>query len=66
MPDPIVISCSDCVMQHTAACADCVVTFLCDHPAGTAVVLDEAESQALRILAGAGLVPGLRHAGLPG
>ena len=48
-------------MQHSAACADCVVTFLCDPQAEGAVVVDVAEARAMRLLAGAGLVPSLRH-----
>jgi len=62
MSESLVISCDDCVMQHTASCADCVVTFLCDRPAGD-VVLDAEAAQALRVLAAAGLVPGVRHLG---
>jgi len=26
---PLVIDCDQCVMQHTEACHDCVVTFIC-------------------------------------
>ncbi|MGH9181210.1 MAG: hypothetical protein ACRDY5_05795 [Acidimicrobiales bacterium] len=48
-------------MQHTPACADCVVTFICDREPGDAVVVDVAEARAVRMLAGAGLVPALRH-----
>jgi hypothetical protein len=29
----ITIDCDTCVMQRTRACADCVVTFLCDREA---------------------------------
>lgn len=58
----VTISCDDCTGRGTAACADCVVTFLCGHEAGTAVVIDVDEARAMRVLAGAGLVPGLRHA----
>lgn len=57
----ITIDCDQCTMQHTAACADCVVTFLCDRPEGEAVVLQLAEARALRVLADAGLAPALRH-----
>jgi len=57
----ITIDCDDCTMQHTATCADCVVTFLCDRPQGAAVVLELAEARALRVLADAGLAPALRH-----
>lgn len=48
-------------MQHTAACDDCVVTFLVGRQPGDAVVLDLDEERALRSLEQAGLVPGLLH-----
>jgi hypothetical protein len=57
----LVIDCDECVMRHTAACADCVVTALCGHEHGTALVVDAAEGRALRLLGSAGLVPVLRH-----
>lgn len=57
----LTIDCDDCCMQGTAACADCVVTFLCDRDAGSPVVLDLVEQRAVRLLATAGMVPGLRH-----
>jgi hypothetical protein len=69
----LTISCDTCVMRHTDACADCLVSFLCD-PARIdatstpvtvgrreAVVLDLDEVRAMRLLASAGLVPTLRH-----
>jgi hypothetical protein len=37
------------------------VTFLCGREPDEAVVFDVAEVRALRLLSGAGLVPGLRH-----
>jgi len=55
------ISCQDCVMQHTSTCDDCVVTFICDRQPGDALVIDAAEARAVRLLAGAGMVPELRH-----
>ena len=55
------IDCDDCAMQGTAACADCVVTFICSRAPGEALVIDVAEERALRLLSGAGLVPELRH-----
>jgi hypothetical protein len=69
LPDPapaavdeaVTISCDDCAGHGTSACGDCVVTFLCGPPARAAVVIDVAEARAMRVLAGAGLVPGLRH-----
>ncbi len=55
------ISCDDCVMQHTSACDDCVVTFICNREPDEAVVIDATEARAVRLLAEAGLVPKLRH-----
>jgi hypothetical protein len=57
----MVIDCHDCRMQHTAACADCVVSFIVGREPGDAVVIDVAEARAVRVLARAGLVPELRH-----
>lgn len=59
--DTIVISCDTCVMDGTAACADCVVTHLLTPARREAVVLDLAEQRAVRLLADAGMVPTLRH-----
>lgn len=59
--EPLVISCDTCCMRASSACADCVVTFLCEHRSDDAVVLDLAEQRAVRLLAEAGLVPTLRH-----
>jgi len=61
MSNTLTISCDDCTMSHTAACADCVVTFLCNREPHDAVVIDVAEARALRLLSDAGLVPELRH-----
>jgi len=55
------ISCDECVMEGTDACADCVVTFLCEREPGDAIVIDVAEARALRLLERGGLVPALRH-----
>lgn len=62
----ITIDCDDCTMQATSACADCVVTFLCDRDDANgdhheAIVFDMAEHRAVRWFADAGLVPTLRH-----
>ena len=59
--DPTTISCDDCVMQHSAHCDDCIVTFLCGREHEAAVVIEPGEARALRLLSGAGLVPALRH-----
>ena len=55
------IACDDCAMQHTDACADCVVTYIRTRDVHDAVVVDVAEARALRLLSKAGLVPELRH-----
>ena len=57
----LTIDCDACAMQGTSACEDCVVTFICSREPGEAVVVDVAEERALRLLCGAGLLPGLRH-----
>jgi hypothetical protein len=57
----MVISCDDCVMQHTAACTDCVVTHVLGVDTNE-VVLDVAAERAVRLLVRAGMVPALRHA----
>ena len=48
-------------MQHTGTCDDCVVTFIIGREPDDAVVIDADEARAVRLLAGAGLVPRLRH-----
>ncbi len=58
------ISCDDCTMQHTSACEDCVVTFICGREPDDAVVIDAAEARAVRLLSDAGLVPKLRYSRL--
>lgn len=61
-PDgPMTISCEDCVMQHTDACEDCLVTFICSRAPDDAVVIDAGEARAMRALSDVGLVPRLRH-----
>ena len=57
----LTIDCDECLMQSTAACDDCVVSFICDRDPEEAIVFDAAEERALRLLGGAGLVPRLRH-----
>jgi hypothetical protein len=59
----ISISCDDCELQHTDACADCLVTFVLGRAPGDAVVVDVAEARAIRLLGRAGLVAELRHPG---
>ena len=57
-------------MAATSACADCLVTFICDERASTspsepdeprAVVLDLDEHRAVRRLQAAGLLPESRY-----
>jgi len=55
----MVISCDDCVMSDTPACADCVVTHVLGADRG--VELDVAAERAVRLLVQAGLVPSSRH-----
>ena len=57
----VVISCDECMMQHTDACEDCVVSFICDREPDEAVVIDVVEARAVRLLGEAGLVPRLRQ-----
>ncbi len=59
MDTSLTIECGTCVMRGTAACDDCVVTFLCGREPDDAVTIDLAEERAVRLLADAGLVP--RH-----
>lgn len=56
------ISCDDCRMQHSSACDDCVVSFIVGRQPDDAVVINVDEVRAVRLLAGAGVLPGLRHA----
>jgi hypothetical protein len=58
--ESVSISCDDCLLKETPACAECVVTFLLGPTAGEAIVVDVAEARAVRMLQRAGLVPELR------
>jgi hypothetical protein len=60
------IDCDECVMQHTTACDDCVVSFIVGRAPGEAMVLDLDEERAVRSLEEAGLVPGLLYMGRGG
>jgi hypothetical protein len=55
------IDCDECLMQHTAACDDCVVSFIANRDPGDALVIDVDEERALRALERQGLVPGLLY-----
>ena len=57
----LTIDCDQCVARDTQACDDCVVSFVIGRRPGSPVVLDLEEARAVRVLEGAGLVPGLRH-----
>ena len=65
MNEPIRISCDDCTMQHTDACGDCIVTFICGREPDDAIIIDAAEERAVRMLIRSGLVPDLRNASNP-
>lgn len=65
-PEPLRIDCDECALQHTAACEDCIMTFLCGAEAEQLVVVDLAEARAMRVLGEAGLAPPLRHRGRTG
>jgi hypothetical protein len=56
----ITIECDRCVLQGTAACAGCLVSFVLDRDPGDAVIIDADEARALRVLSDAGLVPASR------
>ncbi len=56
----MLIDCDECVMQHTSACDDCVVTVLLAGQVRRRLELDNAEADAIDNLADAGLVPQLR------
>lgn len=56
----LTVDCDSCAMRATAACDDCVVTFLLGREPDDAVVIDADEARALRMLERAGLVPTLR------
>ena len=56
----LTISCDDCAMRDTAACDDCVVTFLCEREPDEAVVIDVEEARAMRLLEEAGLTSSIR------
>ncbi len=60
-PESFTIDCADCRHQHTSVCDDCVVSFIVDRQPDDAVVVDVEEARAVRLLAQAGLVPGVRH-----
>ncbi len=56
----LTIDCECCALRDTAACDDCVVSFLLEREPEDAVVIDADEARAMRMLERAGLVPTLR------
>lgn len=55
-----VIDCGQCAQEGTEACTDCVVSFILKREPDDAMVIDAQEARAMRLLEGAGLLPGLR------
>lgn len=55
----MIIDCNSCVMEHTSACDDCVVTAFLGLDEGP-VFLEPSEELALTNLADAGLVAPIR------
>src|ERR1700728_1063219 len=56
----LAIDCDCCALRDTAACDDCVVSFLLEREPDDAVVINADEARAMRMLERAGLVPMLR------
>ena len=54
----LTIDCDCCALRNTAACDDCVVSFLLEREPDD--VIDADEARAMRMLERAGLVPTLR------
>jgi hypothetical protein len=52
------ISCDECAMQCTAACADCVVTFVLREE--QSLELDGEEARVVQLFGAAGMVPSLK------
>ena len=61
MTSSVTIDCDTCSMQHTDACHDCVVSFICSREPNEAVVIEFADLRAMRALGDAGRVPKLQH-----
>ena len=59
----ITVSCDECAVGRGPSCEDCLVTFLVaeDERRQGRVVIEAEELRAVRMLAGAGLVPALRY-----
>ena len=60
----LTISCDDCSKQCTAACAECLVTFVLRDDTDAqpdSLVLDLDQARVVKLLCKAGLVPELRY-----
>ncbi len=55
--EELTIDCEVCVAQHTAACHDCVVSYVVGREIGQPVEFAESDARAIALLAEAGLVP---------
>ncbi len=55
------IDCGECELEGTAACVDCVVTFIVGLEPGEPLAVRPAEVVTLRSLSASGLAPVLRH-----
>jgi hypothetical protein len=66
MAETLTVSCDDCTGQNTERCDDCLVSFVLGHEPDDALVIDASEARVVRMLAGARLVPRLRHAARTG
>ncbi len=55
------ISCEECVLRHSDACEDRVVSYVLGREPSDAIVIGAEEARAVRMLQQAGLVPALRH-----
>jgi hypothetical protein len=64
--DALTIDCDCCALRASAACDDCVVSFLLGREDDDAVVIDADEARAMRMLGRAGLVPALRFSNRAG
>ena len=55
------VDCESCPLLETAACEDCLVTFICDRDPRAAVVISLDEWRSMKSMTKAGLLPELRH-----
>ncbi|MBA4810294.1 MAG: hypothetical protein ACJZ2H_02535 [Acidimicrobiales bacterium] len=57
----ISVDCELCPFIDTEACADCLVTFICDREPRSAVVISLEEWRSMKSMTKAGLLPELRN-----